>query len=78
MLGGSSKNMSTITVTLDENRRKSTEDIVQQIRESIIDISGAVISVEASSTTSSMSSYTEKKAGTAMSGTGLSPCDMGT
>ncbi len=56
MLGGSAGNMSTITVTLDENRRTSTEDVVQVIREGIIDMSGAIISVEASSTNMSMAS----------------------
>lgn len=56
MLGGSSSNMATITVTLDDNRRKTTEDVVQEIREQIINIPGAIISVEASSTSMSMSS----------------------
>lgn len=56
MLGGSAGNMSTITVTLDENRRTKTEDVVQEIREGIINISGALISVEASNTSMSMSS----------------------
>ena len=56
MLGGTSGNMSTITVTLKENRNKTTDDIVQEIRESIKNIPGAIISVEASSTSMSMSS----------------------
>ncbi len=56
MLGGSSSNMSTVTVTLNDNRKNSTEDVVQQIRQEIINIPGAVISVEASSTNMSMSS----------------------
>jgi len=56
MLGGSTSNMSTITVTLNENRRKSTEDVVQQIREGVKDLSGAIISVEASNNTMAMSS----------------------
>lgn len=56
MLGGTTSNMSTITVTLDENRKTSTEDVVQEIRESIANISGAIISVEASSTTMAMAS----------------------
>lgn len=56
MLGGATSNMSTITVTLDENRRKSTEEVVQEIRDDIINIPGAEISVEASSTAMSMSS----------------------
>ena len=56
MLGGSSGNLSTITVTLNDNRRNSTDDVVQEIREGVKNMSGAVISVEASSTAMSMSS----------------------
>ncbi len=56
MLGGTSGNMTTITITLKENRKSTTEDVVQEIRESLKNISGAVISVEASSTTISMTS----------------------
>lgn len=56
MLGGTTSNMATITVTLKENRNSSTEDIVQDIRDDIKNISGATISVEASSTMMSMSS----------------------
>lgn len=56
MLGGTTSNMSKITVTLKDNRGKSTEDVVQEIRASLNDVSGAVISVEASSSTMSMTS----------------------
>ena len=56
MLGGTSGNMSTVTVTLKEDRNKATEDVVQEIRESTNNLSGAIISVEASSTNMSMSS----------------------
>lgn len=47
----SSKNSSSITVTLiDKNKRKkSTNDITQEIRQSLSNISGATIEVEASS-----------------------------
>lgn len=58
MLGGTTSNMSTITVTLHDNRNSSTEDVVQEIRDSLKNISGAVISVEASSTMMSMTSDT--------------------
>ena len=56
MLGGTTSNRSTITVTLNEKRNKSTEDVVQEIREAVKNISGAQISVEASSTMMSMTS----------------------
>lgn len=56
-LGGSSSNMATITVTLTDKRKKSTDDVVQEIRESLSTVSGATITLEASSSTmSSMSS----------------------
>ncbi|MBQ6907306.1 MAG: efflux RND transporter permease subunit, partial [Clostridia bacterium] len=57
MLGGASSNMASITVTLNKDRKATTEDVVQQLRESLSDISGAVISINSSSTAmSSMSS----------------------
>lgn len=56
-LGGSSSNMATITVTLTDKRKKSTDDVVQEIRESLSTVSGATITLEASSSAmSSMSS----------------------
>ncbi len=56
MLGASSSNQATVTITLSENRKKSTTDAVQDIRELLSDIAGAEISIEASSQTMSMSS----------------------
>lgn len=56
-LGGSSSNMATITVTLTDKRKKSTDDVVQEIRGSLSTVSGATITLEASSSAmSSMSS----------------------
>ena len=55
-LGASSSNQATVTVTLSENRDKSTKDAVQDIRELLSDIAGAEISIEASSQTMAMSS----------------------
>ena len=56
MLGGTTSNLSTITVTLNDNRGKSTAEVVQEIRDSLKNVSGAVISVEASSSSMSMTS----------------------
>jgi len=56
MFGGSSNNSASITVTLTENRKGSTEEIMQEIRESLEDITGATISLKSSS--SAMSSMT--------------------
>ncbi len=56
MLGGTTSNLSTITVTLNDKRSSSTEDVVKQIRDDLKNVSGAVISVEASSTMMSMTS----------------------
>lgn len=54
---GSGSNSSSITVTLNEDRKKSTNDVCQEIRELLKNISGAEISVEASnSSMASMSS----------------------
>lgn len=49
--GQTPANSSSVTVTLKENRRKSTNEVAQQIRTSLSDIVGAVITV---SSTSSM------------------------
>ncbi len=54
---GGGANSSSITVTLKENRKKTTEDVCQEVRNQLKNISGAEISVEASNTSmSSMSS----------------------
>ena len=53
-LGGTSGNTASITVTLKNDRKDSSNEVAQQIRERIKNLSGADISVEASS---SMSSY---------------------
>ena len=56
MLGASSSNQATITITLSEKRRASTADAVQEVRRLLSDIAGAEISIEASNQTMSMSS----------------------
>ncbi|MDD4690205.1 MAG: efflux RND transporter permease subunit [Eubacteriales bacterium] len=53
-----SPNSSTITVALKENRRGTTTDIAHDIRESLSDVSGAVIKVDVSNTAMGMSSDT--------------------
>lgn len=45
----SGENNASLTITLTDNRKKSTNDICQEIRESLKNISGATIEVEASS-----------------------------
>ena len=47
---GAGANSASITVTLNENRKKSTDDIAQEIREMLKDIAGAEISVATSNT----------------------------
>ena len=56
MLGASSSNQATITITLSEKRKNSTADAVQEVRRLLSDIAGAEISIEASNQTMSMSS----------------------
>lgn len=48
-LGQSSSNASSITVTLKENRKKSTDEVGQDIRQSLADIAGAKVTVSSSS-----------------------------
>ena len=55
-LGASSSNQATVTLTLKDDRKVSTGDAVQDIRGMLSDITGATISVEASSQSMSMSS----------------------
>lgn len=47
----SGSNSSSVTITLLDNRKKTTNDICQEIRDSLNNISGATIEVEASSQT---------------------------
>ncbi|MBQ8526533.1 MAG: efflux RND transporter permease subunit [Clostridia bacterium] len=49
MLGQSSDNASSVTITLKEDRKVTTEEAAQEIRDSLSDIAGAVITVNASS-----------------------------
>ena len=53
---GSSTNAASITITLSEDRKIETKDAVQQVRELLSDVTGAVIEVSASSTAMAMSS----------------------
>lgn len=54
---GSGSNSSSITVTLKDKRKKSTDDVCQDIRDLLSEITGATVSVEASnSSMSGMSS----------------------
>jgi len=56
VLGASNANQATVTLTLAENRKTATTDAVQDIRELLSDISGAELSIEASSQSMSMAS----------------------
>lgn len=49
MLGQSSANASSVTVTLKDSRKDSTDEVAQQIRQSLGDIAGAIITVSSSS-----------------------------
>lgn len=49
ILGQTSRNSSSVTVTLKDNRRDTTEEVAQQIRDALKNIPGAIITVEASS-----------------------------
>ena len=55
-LGASSSNQATVTLSLKEDRKTSTADAVQKIRQMLSDITGAEISVEASNQSMSMAS----------------------
>lgn len=50
-LGQSSSNAASTTVTLKENRKDSTDEVSQQIREALSDITGATVTVSSSSST---------------------------
>ncbi len=56
MLGATNKNQATITVTLNKERNVSTQEAMQDIRNLLSDVSGAELSIEASSQTMSVSS----------------------
>lgn len=56
VLGASNGNQATITLTLAENRKTATTDAVQEIREMLSDVTGAELSIEASSQSMSMAS----------------------
>ncbi len=49
ILGQTSQNSASVTVTLKDGRRDSTEDVAQQIRDAISNIPGAIITVDAAS-----------------------------
>ncbi len=53
---GASQNSASITVTLKDERDKETADVAEEIRVSLSDIAGAVISVEASNSAMAMMS----------------------
>ncbi len=48
MLGGTTENASSVTVTLKDNRKDDTNTVAQQLRDDLSDISGAEITVEVS------------------------------
>ena len=54
--GASNGNQATITLTLNEDKKVATTDAVQDIRELLSDVTGARISIEASSQSMSMTS----------------------
>lgn len=56
MLGQSSENSSSVTVTLKDKRKDSTDEVAQQLRNALGGIAGAEIKVEASSSSMSMAS----------------------
>lgn len=49
MLGQSSANASSVTVTLKDDRKKSGEDVAQELRKALADITGAEITISTSS-----------------------------
>lgn len=59
MLGQAAGNSSSVTVTLKEKRRKSSEDVAQELREALADVAGAQVTVSASSSMSMGSSGIE-------------------
>lgn len=54
--GGTSSNAASLTVTLREDRNKATVDVVEELRQSLKDLSGATITLAASNSTMSVSS----------------------
>jgi len=55
MLGGTSSNAATITVTLKDDRSASSADVAEEFRKQCSDITGATISIEASNSAMAMS-----------------------
>lgn len=55
---GSSNNNATISVTLLDDRKRSTDDVVQEVRDRLTDVTGATIEVSASSVGMPMSTDT--------------------
>lgn len=53
---GSSKNSASVTVTLKDDRNKTTADVLEELRAEVSDIAGATITLEASNTTMAMMS----------------------
>ena len=49
MFGQTSSNASSVTVTLKDDRKSSTEEVAQQLREDLGEIAGAIVTVSASS-----------------------------
>ena len=56
MLGGAASNSASITVTLKEDRNSTTNDVVNELRTKLKDISGATVTLSASSSAMAMSS----------------------
>lgn len=52
---GSSSNQSSLTVTLNDDRKKTTNEVVQELRDMLSDVTGATIELSASSTAMSIS-----------------------
>ncbi len=55
MLGGTASNTATITVTLSDDRKQSTDDVIQTLREQCADVTGATIQMSSSNTGMSLS-----------------------
>lgn len=53
---GAAQNSASITVTLKDNRNKTTIDILEELRASLSNVAGAVVSLEASNTAMAMMS----------------------
>ncbi len=56
MFGASASNSAFVTATLSDSRKKSTNEVANELREALGDITGAIVSVEAANTTMSIAS----------------------